>query len=126
MTTGRLVMATVAYYRRPHAAVALGVASAVAVLAGALLVGGSVRASLAAITSARLGRTDFVIAAERPFGDTLADRVAPGSDAAPLFISSGTAVHETSGRRARNVNVYGVDRRFFAFHHANAQAPSGS
>ena len=46
MTISRLVFQSMKYYWRTNAAVVLGVAVAVAVLSGALLVGDSVRGSL--------------------------------------------------------------------------------
>lgn len=127
MTLFGFVWRSVAFYRSTHAAVALGVASAVAVLAGSLLVGSSVRASLASLAASRAGRAAAVIAAETPFTDGLADRLAPAvSAAAPLLSFEGVVQEQRSGRRAANVHIYGVDARFFAFHGVPAQAPVGS
>ena len=61
MTTFTLALAGLKHFRRTHAAVAFGVAAAVAVLAGSFLVGHSVRASLADLTERRLGRVDVVV-----------------------------------------------------------------
>jgi putative ABC transport system permease protein len=118
MTFGRLALASVMHYRRSHAAVVLGVAGAVTVLAGSLLVGASVRDSLRSIVSSRLGRASVVVAAELPFTEQLADRVAAGTSVqvAPLLSLTGIVRHESTSRRAGNVRVYGVDSRFFAFH----------
>ncbi len=130
MTFLHVARASVVYYRRTYAAVVLGVASAVAVLAGSLLVGESVRGSLAALTSGRLGRTDVVIAAERPLTEGLAARLtrepamaAAFPNVAPLLALPGLVRHESSGRRAGRVSVYGIDARFFAFHGVPAAAP---
>jgi putative ABC transport system permease protein len=128
-----LAFRSLAYYWRTHAAAALGVACAVAVLAGALLVGSSVRASLSALALSRLGRTEVIIAAEMPFtealGQRLGARLASGGSVpsvAPLLVLDGIARHEPSGRRVANVRVYGVDDRFFRFHGVSATAPAGS
>ena len=51
----------------------LGVATAVAVLAGALLVGDSVRGSLRDLVLAALGRTDRVVVSTGFFREALAD-----------------------------------------------------
>ena len=51
-----LVLRGLVYYWRTNLAVVLGVATAVAVLAGALLVGDSVRGSLRDLVLQRLGR----------------------------------------------------------------------
>ena len=117
MTLRRLALAAICHYRRPHAAVALGVAGAVTVLAGSLLVGASVRDSLRSITTGRLGHTSIASAREQPFTEHLADRVAAGaaaaSDSAAVLDRHGTArVVIEAGRR---VQVYGVDARFFSF-----------
>jgi hypothetical protein len=131
MTITRLALQSFSHYRRTHAAVALGVAAAVAVMAGALLVGASVRASLAGITAGRLGRTGIAVGAETPFTEALAGRAQAAlglrdGDVAPLLTLDGHARHESSGRRASRVAVYGVDRRFFAFHGVDRDPPSGS
>ena len=56
------------YYRRTNLAVVFGIACAVTVLAGALMVGESVRASLRELSLARLaGRTDVVITSDSYF-----------------------------------------------------------
>lgn len=123
MTLARLAVASLWHYRRTHLAVVAGVASAVAVLAGSLLVGASVRESLAGLVAARLGRADLVVAAESPFTEGLAQRI---TGAVPLFTLEGVVTHQTSGRRAGNVSVYGVDGRFFEFHGVTATAPSGN
>ena len=130
MTRVQLALASLVHHRRTHIAVALGVASAVAVLAGALLVGASVRASLAALTGARLGRTDIVLAGEMPFTSTLPARLSaqPGAgvaDAVSLLALDGSVRHDASSRRASGVRVYGVDATFFAFHRVSAAAPEG-
>jgi len=131
MTLGQLALRSFRHYRRTHAAVAFGVATAVAVVAGALLVGSSVRESLAAMTVSRLGRTGTVVAAETPFtsglGQRMADQLGPETGRhAALLTLSGLARHETSGRRAGQLVVYGVDDGFFAFHGVSEAAPSGA
>jgi putative ABC transport system permease protein len=131
MTRSDLVRAGLSYYRKTHVAVVCGVATAVAVLAGSLLVGSSVRDSLAGLVTARLGATDLVIAAENPFTVELADRLAQHSDlasvsarVAPLFALEGIVTHQGSGLRAGQVSVYGVDDRFFAFHGVSVESPT--
>jgi len=111
------------HYRRTNIAVVLGVACAVTVLAGALLVGESVRGSLRAISNARLGNTNFVVTSETFFREQLAadltarQHSAPRTEQpAPLIVLNGAVTHESSGRRASRVSVYGVDDRFFRFH----------
>ncbi len=127
MTSIRLVIRSAGHHWRTNLAVILGVAAAVSVLAGALLVGESVRASLRDIAVGRLGRAEHVIASTAFFRGGLADeiRVTLGRDAsaAPLIVANGFVTHESSGRRAGGVVVYGVDERFWAFH--GTAVPSG-
>ena len=67
-----LVLRGLTYYWRTNAAVVLGVATAVAVLAGALLVGDSVRGSLRDLVLQRLGHTDHVLVSAGFFREELA------------------------------------------------------
>jgi putative ABC transport system permease protein len=123
MRTRTLVAHNLAYYWRTNLAVILGVATAVAVLSGALLVGDSVRASLRDLVLARLGKTEGVVSSAQFFREQLASEV-PGS--APLIVLQGLVTREKDGRRASNVAVYGVDDRFWRFHGLMAQTPANS
>ena len=61
MNASTLRRRSLRYYWRTNLAVVVGVAIAVAVLAGALMVGDSVRASLRDLVLQRLGQTDRVV-----------------------------------------------------------------
>ena len=111
MRTSRLLKRGLAYYWQTNLVVVLGVATAVAVLAGALLIGASVRGSLRNLVSQRLGNTDHIVASTGFFSEQLATNVG----GAPLIALEGVVVHEPSQRRAGGVKVYGVDERFFQF-----------
>ncbi|MBM3797452.1 MAG: hypothetical protein FJW31_26155, partial [Acidobacteria bacterium] len=106
------------HHRRTNLAVVAGVATAVAVLAGALLVGDSVRASLRRLALERLGRVESVVNAATLFREELA---ASFPDAAPLLVLEGVVTTQGAGRRAMGVAVYGVDDRFWEF---NAVTPA--
>jgi hypothetical protein len=118
MSLSRLALRSATYHWRTNLAVVLGVAAAVSVLGGALLVGDSVRGSLRDLVLSRLGRTSDVVGSMGFFRDALArDLVARGAaSAAPLIATRGVITHEPSGRRATSVLVYGVDDRFWKFH----------
>ncbi len=131
MRTSTLLRRNLTHYWRTNLAVVLGVATAVAVLAGALLVGESVRASLRDLVLTRLGRTALVVSASSFFNEAVATGLetdaefATGFDAAsPLIALDGVVTHETSGRRAGRVRVYGVDQRFWEFHGQPDRAPA--
>src|SRR3954469_19445451 len=74
-----LVLRNLSYYRRTNAAVVFGVGVAVAVLAGAPLVGGSGRASLRGLFLQRLGRATHVASAPNYFREALAQDVSAGA-----------------------------------------------
>ena len=124
MRTAQLVKQSLQYHWRTNLAVMIGVATAVAVLAGALLVGDSVRASLRDLFLQRLGKTDQVISAPEFFREQLAADIQSHKQfvsdgflaACPLIELEGNVSHGTSGRRAGGVRVYGVDERFWKFH----------
>jgi ABC-type lipoprotein release transport system permease subunit len=113
-----LVRSSLRHYRGIHALVVAGVAVAVAVLAGALLVGASVRASLRDLALSRLGNTDVVVSSTSYFRAALADEVrAPEVGAvAPVLAVVGVVMHEDSRRTASKVQIFGIDERFMALH----------
>ena len=129
-----LIGKNLTYYWRTNLAVAAGCATAVAVLAGALLVGDSVRSSLRTLVAQRLGTTAFVVSTS---GNFFREQLAAGLQSAPGFESmfggacplialTGFVTHEPSGRRASGVQVYGVDDRFWQFHGLqNRRGPEG-
>src|SRR5690349_4039607 len=131
MRASRLIKRSLAYYWQTNLVVVLGVATAVAVLTGALLIGESVRGSLRDLVSQRLGRTDDLVASTGFFREQLAtDLLQPGvftageiSGTCPLIALDGVVTHEPSRRRAGDVRVYGVDERFWQFNGLAIDAP---
>jgi ABC-type antimicrobial peptide transport system permease subunit len=131
MQTAQLLKRNLAYYWRTNLAVVAGVATAVAVLAGALLVGDSVRGSLRDLFLGRLGNTDHVITSAGFFQEQLATDIqnheqfpAAGFGATTSLIAlPGTVTHEASKRIGSGVRVYGVDERFWKFHGRENRAP---
>ncbi len=122
MRLSSLLARNLAYFWRSNLAVVLGVATAVAVLAGALLVGDSMRGSLRDLFVQRLGNTDEVIASTSFFRESFVDQLQADSrfgeafgSACPLMLLSGLVIDEKSGRRASGVQVYGVNDRFWSF-----------
>src|SRR5436190_14418998 len=130
MNFATLIKRSLAHFKRTNLAVILGVATAVAVLAGALLVGDSVRASLRDLALARLGKTDLLIASTGFFRERLADDLKSHQsfanflkDACPLIAIEGVVTHSDSNARAGGVAVYGVDKRFWKFNDSTIQPP---
>ena len=125
MTLLTLVRRSVLHYWQTNLAVVIGVGVAVAVLAGALLVGSSVRASLRTLALERLGAVDVVVTSAHFVRESLADELLETgtmrewfATAAPIVAVEGFVTHQESGRRASGVQVYGVDDRFWRFHGA--------
>ncbi|MDX2043344.1 MAG: ABC transporter permease [Acidobacteriota bacterium] len=130
MNLSTLIKNNLTHFRRSNLAVILGVATATAVLAGALLVGDSVRASLMDLALSRLGKTDLLVASTGFFREALADDLkshpnfaANFADACSLIAIEGVVTHSDSNARAGGVAVYGVDERFWKFHGSNIAAP---
>src|ERR1051326_6724834 len=105
------------WYWRTNLAVLLGVATATGVLGGALAVGESVRASLRDLVLSRLGNVGSIIARDGFFREQLGE--------VPIIALEGVAAHEPSGRRASNVQIYGVDERFWKFQSEPGEPPRG-
>ena len=121
MTPGLLLRRSLSYHRGIHIAVALGVAVGTAVLAGALLVGDSVRGSLRSLTLDRLGAIDHALVTDRYFREALAQELADGDrlyssidKVAPAVLIRGSLQSADSGARASRVNIHGVDERFWS------------
>lgn len=131
MQARQLVVRGLIYYWRTNLAMVAGVATAVAVLAGALLVGGSVRDSLRDLVVQRLGRADHIVASSAFFREALADDLRRVDDfgaafdgAVPLIVTPGFVTWQESGRRVGEVRVYGVDDRFWQFHRVGTGGPA--
>ena len=123
MTFGILLRRSLTHFWRTNLAVIAGVGVAVSVLAGALLVGASVKGSLRDLALLRLGRVDHVVTAGPFFREALAaDLLTSGvletaaTDAVPLIALEGFVTHQETGSRAGGIQVYGVDERFWVFH----------
>ena len=115
------MLRTLAHHWRVNLAVALGAAVASTVLAGALLVGDSVRGSLRTLTLERLGTIDQALVSQRFFREALADDLAgnleltrSADNPVPAIVLRGTATDPDSGARASRIGIHGVDRRFAA------------
>jgi len=121
MRGSTLLARSLRHYWRTNVAVVLGVTAAAAVLGGSLIVGDSVRGSLARSALARLGRVTHAVESTGFFRAALADDLGKstsfsrsGGAACPILAVRGVVTHATSGSRAGDVQVYGVDERFWA------------
>ena len=116
MSLRKLLFRSLVHYRSLHAAVACGVAVGAAVLAGALLVGDSVRGSLRGLTLDRLGAIDHALVAERYFRPELASEIAGFDRVSAGVLIRGSVENAQTGARASKVNIHGVDETFWGFY----------
>src|SRR5215475_3311748 len=102
MQFSQLLKRSLLYYWHTNLAVVLGVATAVAVLAGALLVGDSVRKSLSDLVLQRLGKTSYVVNSNGFIREQLAADIQSDpafandgfASVCPLISVEGTVTHE--------------------------------
>src|SRR5438105_10902000 len=119
MNVWQVIIKSLRHHWRTHAAVALGVAAATAVLTGALIIGDSVRGSLRYLVLDRLGRIDQLLVLDRFFRHDLATELAHNrADAqivpAILFPAATVQSEGTQGKRlAAGVFVIGSDETFW-------------
>lgn len=119
----RMISASMRHSWRISTSVALGVATATAVIVGALLVGDSMRGSLRGLTIERLGKTEVVIAPGGffdPRGVMAPGQSDSGSDPTALILfesgiveSRDTTSADRSIRRAGAVQIIGCDDDFW-------------
>lgn len=91
--------------------VAFCTAVATGVLAGALVVGDSVRGSLRSLTTQRLGTIQHALLADHFFYPDVLDR----QDTVPAILLNGTVVALQTQTRASKVNIIGITEDFFTF-----------
>ena len=125
MTLLTLVRRSVLHYWQTNLAVVIGVGVAVAVLAGALLVGSSVRASLRTLALERLGAVDVVVTSAHFVRESLADELLETGTMREWFATAapdrrGRGLRDPSRERPARVGRAGlrVDDRFWRFHGA--------
>ena len=118
MSIRKLIFRSLLFYWRGHLGVLLGTILACTILTGALVVGDSVRFSLRQMALDRLGQTTLALTSgDRFFRADLAQTLAPRLQApiAPLLMLRGAATTPEGTRRANEVQVVGVDDRFWKF-----------
>ena len=116
MSTFSLVLSSLRFYWRTTLGVFAGAALASGILIGALTVGDSVRYTLEEQALARIGRTQLALdGANRFFREELASALMDelATPVAPLLSIRGTVSKPDGTRLAANVQIVGVDDRFW-------------
>jgi hypothetical protein len=123
MNARTIVRQSIRFYWRSHVGVILGVAVATMVLAGSLLVGDSVKATLLRQAEARVGKVDAAaVAGDRFFRAELAKAV--GDQAAAVLLLRGSAAVADGRARANHVQVLGVEDSFWRLRPGAQSAPA--
>ncbi|MEI8288478.1 MAG: ABC transporter permease [Verrucomicrobiota bacterium] len=118
MSLRNLILRSLRFYWRAHLGVLLGTVLACAILTGSLVVGDSVRFSLRQLALARLGQTTLALTAgDRFFRADLAPELQSQLHApiVPLLMLRGAVTTPEGTHRANDVQVLGVDERFWDF-----------
>ncbi len=134
MSTFRIALRSLAFYRRTNFALALGIMAATAVLTGALVVGDSVRGSLRHLIIDQLGRIDEVLVTPGFFREALAGEIAAApqfrqnfATAMPAILLQGSLESASdSQHRAGGVTVLGAPAEFWQLGRGGpAKPPAG-
>jgi ABC-type antimicrobial peptide transport system permease subunit len=134
MSFFNLIISGIWHHWRMHLAVGLGVATATAVLTGALLVGDSVRGSLSDLTIERLGKIDQVLVADRFFRDEIVNEVQAGvgfsgyfESVQPVILVQGSLRNLSASNLTGNVTVLGCGEEFLKLGDGGpSKAPTGN
>lgn len=111
MTRIRLILRNLRYFKGVNLALIVGMMVATAVLTGAMMVGGSVQASLADLARQRLGPIDDAMIARRFFDQSLAERLQADPELSkryqisPAILLSGGASNGNETIRAGDVQI---------------------
>jgi putative ABC transport system permease protein len=119
MSPWTLVFHGLRHFWRTHLGVLLGTAVASMVLAGSLLVGSSVRATLRKQALERVGRSDSaLVGGEQFFREALASEA--GGETAPVLVLRSSAGRVDGRGRINGAQLLGVDGRFWALNGGSA------
>lgn len=114
----KFLVSSITWYWRPNLGVLIGTAIATAVLAGALIVGDSVRFSLRNISSKRLGKASYALESGNKFLTAqLSHRVqkATGITTAGVLYLPGVLFNPDLQEELTGLQIFGIDDDFWQF-----------
>ncbi|MGM0492710.1 MAG: FtsX-like permease family protein [Armatimonadota bacterium] len=116
MTLARLILRSLAYYRRTGAVVVIGLAIAAAVIVGSLVIGDSIEGSIRQTALARLGEIHHGVTAPRFFRADIADDADLRGTSATLIQADGSARAEGDDAVIAGITVIGADKNLLSLY----------
>ena len=132
MSVWQLIWRNLLFFRRHNLGIILSATICSVVLTGALTIGDSVRSTLRTLAEKRIGKGDVaMLSPDGFFEEDLADRVHLNLDdkesvVAPIALSRGTITSPDGSVRVPNVQVLGVDERFWKLAPDFSHTPMGT
>ena len=118
MSPWKIIFRNLLFFRRQNTGIILAAALCTVVLTGALTVGDSVRSTLRELAENRVGQGDIaMLSPDGFFKEDLAvrmkDKLAADVVIAPIALTRGTITNPDGSLRVTNIQVLGVDERFW-------------
>ena len=122
-----LILSNLRYYRKAYLAILAGTVISTAVLTGALVVGDSVKYSLAQFAEIRLGKTRYALSSgDRFFRHQLAHELSDQikGEVVPALNLEGIAINNDQNSRINRVEVLGIDSGFMKLWETTLKLPN--
>jgi putative ABC transport system permease protein len=131
MSLWKLILRNLLFFRRQNTGIVLAAALCGIVLTGALTVGDSVRSTLKDLAEKRIGKGDVaMLSPDGFFEEDLATRIkdilADDVTIAPIALTRGTLTNPDGTIRVTNVQILGVDQRFWKLAPDFSHTPLGT
>ncbi|MFL2937740.1 MAG: ATP-binding cassette domain-containing protein [Opitutales bacterium] len=132
MSPWKLIFKNLLFFRRQNTGIILAATLCGMVLTGSLTVGDSVRSTLRALAEVRIGEGDLaMLSPDGFFREDLAERIKeelPDEESvvAPIVLSRGMLTSPDGATRVSNIQVLGVDPRFWKLAPDSKLTPTGN
>ena len=132
MSPWKLIFKNLLFFRRQNTGIILAATLCGIVLTGSLTVGDSIRSTLRTLAEVRIGEGDLaMLSPDGFFREDLAERMKeelPDEESviAPIVLSRGMLTSPDGATRVSNIQVLGVDPRFWKLAPDSKLAPTGA
>jgi ABC-type antimicrobial peptide transport system permease subunit len=131
MSSWKIIFRNLFFFRRQNIGIVLAAALCAIVLTGALTVGDSVRSTLRVLAEKRVGQGDIAMLSpdgffEEDLAVRIKDKLAAEVVVAPIALTRGTITNPDGSLRVTNVQVLGVDERFWKLAPDFSHTPLGT